>query len=491
MRNRWIVSLAFAGVLAAALGLGRITVSALPGALTLTPMGASNILSPIGIDWLPGVSGTDQQLLASVNGDPGGTPYNFAKFPITTPTAGVQWSTQANWINEIYFSAVRPDHAAGWVTGDVYSANTDNPNCIAKFSADGSSITPCWATLKPPATPETKLKRGGVRFDYTGTVAGGDLIVLADSNVFGGPADLYRINSAGTSTLVKHIGDVHAEGIFVIPADAAKYGPWAGMILVGEEHGSDVEAIPPNCANACSTIRYHIGQGVEDIWIPKAGEAFFGMDYHGSVNGEIWTASAAAVAAAGLVGEVLFQSEGTLMFAETFNGGVCGAPPDASCFTQTVVNSGQAGQNQWEHMTFAPEPVPGGPSHGCTPGFWKNHTTVPPWGPNYFPNTTMGQVGFLFPVPPFSVASHNAFLATTMLTALQGGGGKTLDDKTKILLRAATAAVLNADNGNPPYPLTVAQIIQQVNAALASGNLTTITTLAGQLDQFNNQCDLQ
>ena len=77
----------------------------------------------------------------------------------------------------------------------------------------------------------------------------------------------------------------------------------------------------------------------------------------------------------------------------------------------------------------------------------------------------------------------------SLLDALQGGGGPGLDGKTKILLRAATAAVLNADNGNPPYPLSVSQIISQTNAALASCNGTNITNLATQLDTYNNRCD--
>jgi hypothetical protein len=63
------------------------------------------------------------------------------------------------------------------------------------------------------------------------------------------------------------------------------------------------------------------------------------------------------------------------------------------------------------------------------------------------------------------------------------------------LLRAGTAALLNASinenlagvvPGMGYYPYTVAQVINLVNAALASGNRTTIITLASQFDMANN-----
>lgn len=44
---------------------------------------------------------------------------------------------------------------------------------------------------------------------------------------------------------------------------------------------------------------------------------------------------------------------------------------------------------------IAPAP-PTAVSHGCTPGFWKNHATTPPWG-SYTPTQTVGSV-FTIPV---------------------------------------------------------------------------------------------
>ena len=74
----------------------------------------------------------------------------------------------------------------------------------------------------------------------------------------------------------------------------------------------------------------------------------------------------------------------------------------------------------------------------------------------------------------------------TLLQALNFQGGTTTLAAARILLRAAVAALLNAASPDVDYPLTVAQVIAQVNAALASGDRSTMLSLANQLDQFNN-----
>lgn len=56
----------------------------------------------------------------------------------------------------------------------------------------------------------------------------------------------------------------------------------------------------------------------------------------------------------------------------------------------------------------------------------------------------------------------------------------------QILLRAAVAAVLNAADPAIAYPLTVPQIQNAVNAAIASKDATRLTNLATTLDNDNN-----
>ena len=115
-------------------------------------------------------------------------------------------------------------------------------------------------------------------------------------------------------------------------------------------------------------------------------------------------------------------------------------------------------------------------NQGCTPGFWKQDFHFGFWT-GYKPTDLVGSV-FTGALPSLS--------AQTLLEALQGGGGPGLLGKETILLRAAVAALLNASSGSVSYPYTTAQVISMVNAALATGDLTTITNLATLLDNANN-----
>ena len=122
-----------------------------------------------------------------------------------------------------------------------------------------------------------------------------------------------------------------------------------------------------------------------------------------------------------------------------------------------------------------PPPVFG----GCTPGFWKNHTSA--WQ-GFSPSQSTASV--------FSGATAYGLGTRTLLQSLDGGGGSGLTGAAKILLRAGTAAVLNASHSDVDYPRTAGAIIADVNAALASGNRATILALAGALDADNNLgCD--
>jgi hypothetical protein len=125
-----------------------------------------------------------------------------------------------------------------------------------------------------------------------------------------------------------------------------------------------------------------------------------------------------------------------------------------------------------------PPPTEETGSEGCTPGYWKNHTGS--WsGTGFSPGQTTGSV--------FSAASAYPSLAgKTLLQSLQGGGGPGTLGAATILLRAATAALLNAASTGVDYPLTQAEVISRVNAALASNNRDTMLSLASTLDGDNN-----
>jgi hypothetical protein len=112
---------------------------------------------------------------------------------------------------------------------------------------------------------------------------------------------------------------------------------------------------------------------------------------------------------------------------------------------------------------------------GCTPGFWKNHPEA--WV-GFTPDQTLGMV--------FDPVALGELAGTTLGDALSFQGGSGVIGAKQILLRAAVAALLNAAHPDIDYPLTTAQVIAQVNVALASNDRETILLLATTLDALNN-----
>jgi len=72
-----------------------------------------------------------------------------------------------------------------------------------------------------------------------------------------------------------------------------------------------------------------------------------------------------------------------------------------------------------------------------------------------------------------------------LLQALSLQGGSDICGAQEILYRAGVAALLNACAGIG-YPLTTADVISEVNAALQTCDRSTILTEASKLDGFNN-----
>jgi hypothetical protein len=127
-------------------------------------------------------------------------------------------------------------------------------------------------------------------------------------------------------------------------------------------------------------------------------------------------------------------------------------------------------------LQIANPPTAGG-GEGCTPGYWKNHLEA--WAVTGFsPNQALSTV--------FSPTGLGTLGSSTLLQALNFGGGSTLTAKKQILLRIAVASLLNSAHPGVDFSLTAAQVISQVNAALESNNATTIETLKNQLDTANN-----
>lgn len=115
---------------------------------------------------------------------------------------------------------------------------------------------------------------------------------------------------------------------------------------------------------------------------------------------------------------------------------------------------------------------------GCTPGFWKTRTIDAVWGPTtYSPNTLLSA----------AFSNLNGFNSTTMIQALNFGGGPGVNGAKQILLRAAVASLLNSTHPDVSFEKSTAEVIAAVNAALASNDRNAILALATTLDNHNNE----
>ena len=112
---------------------------------------------------------------------------------------------------------------------------------------------------------------------------------------------------------------------------------------------------------------------------------------------------------------------------------------------------------------------------GLSHGYWKNH--VSDWT-GYSTSDTLESV---FDIPDSFGLDDN-----TLLEALDFQGGPDLADKAQILLRNAVASLLNAAHPNIDYPLSLVEVIADVNAALASEDGATMLALEAILDGYNN-----
>jgi len=114
-------------------------------------------------------------------------------------------------------------------------------------------------------------------------------------------------------------------------------------------------------------------------------------------------------------------------------------------------------------------------AHGCTPGFFKNHTEV--WaGTPYTPDQKVGTV--------FTGIDSATTANATLLEALQFQGGSGIDGAERVLLRAAVAGLLNAYFGD--YGYSLAEFTGIVNFALAQTSREDILFWATIIDEKNN-----
>ena len=119
-------------------------------------------------------------------------------------------------------------------------------------------------------------------------------------------------------------------------------------------------------------------------------------------------------------------------------------------------------------------------NEGCTPGYWKNHLSS--WQ-EYNPATAT--VGGAFQLGSATIPQKGDKLTA----ALAYNGGSGIDGARRILLRAATAALLNAAHDGLGYPLTrfaPDNLVARVRNLLLTGTREQMLSFASELDRLNN-----
>jgi hypothetical protein len=115
---------------------------------------------------------------------------------------------------------------------------------------------------------------------------------------------------------------------------------------------------------------------------------------------------------------------------------------------------------------------------GCSHGYWKNHLSS--WAQTpYSPGDLVSDVWA-------STAAYPSIAGSTLGSALDFSGGPGVEDAIRNMLKQAVGSLLNAAHPDVSSPYTVAEIVNMVDVAIATGDRRTILSLAGDLDQANN-----
>ncbi len=116
-------------------------------------------------------------------------------------------------------------------------------------------------------------------------------------------------------------------------------------------------------------------------------------------------------------------------------------------------------------------------TQGCSHGYWKNHPDSWP-ATGYSTSQTVSSV--------FSQASlYPSIGSVTLLGSLSFQGGSDVTGAASNLIKQATGSVLNSAHAGIDFPWQTAQLISEVNAALASQNGNTLLNLAVALEHDN------
>lgn len=242
----------------------------------------AQIYKPAGIDYhVPSNS-----LIVSTNYN-SGQPYNFAR--IWTTGAGsnavsllTNWSGVHGVLDEVKLVTIKTT-GNGFTNGDIYFGSG---NAIGWLSADGTRSNLNWCVLTNAVQSEAIPLRGSLCQDTTGIFSNHIIAVTSYGDPdFNRHKGVWRISPSGVPTLLANLDTPHLEGVIVLPNDSAKWGPWAGKIVTGDESWNLIHTIDTNGAVTTFDATQIIAGGirVEDFDIVPAGQDLYACDLFGNV----------------------------------------------------------------------------------------------------------------------------------------------------------------------------------------------------------------
>jgi hypothetical protein len=121
--------------------------------------------------------------------------------------------------------------------------------------------------------------------------------------------------------------------------------------------------------------------------------------------------------------------------------------------------------------------------YGCSHGYWAQSKNFHSWI-GLRPTQNLESA--------FDIPDSYGLDNISLEEALSFRDGESTSATARTLLKEATTALLNSANPEIVYPLAMAEVIQEVNAALASESSDLMLLLAYQLQNYNhNGCPLR
>ncbi|MBI3880604.1 MAG: hypothetical protein HY301_11155, partial [Verrucomicrobia bacterium] len=187
----------------------------------------TNLAGPIGIDY----HAPSNSLIISYNYNTG-LPFNFARIYTNGGlTIVTNWSTISNLADEVKLATVKAT-LNGFTNGEMYFSSGGG---IGKLAADVALTNLTWAILTNATVTNALPIRGSLYVDQTGVFSNQLIAVASDPNASTNTKGVWRVDAQAHPTLLANLATRHLEGVITLTNDVAKWGPWAGKIITGDE----------------------------------------------------------------------------------------------------------------------------------------------------------------------------------------------------------------------------------------------------------------